>query len=779
MRHTWWKTISHLLGLLSITVLFGLLVFAANVEIKDLDLWLHLKMGEFILQYGYVPDTDVLSCTIFGKPWVNHEWLFQVIAYFVFHNWGAEGLISMQAFVVAFTFLILLFLGYNKEKQFGVTFLLLLIMLVYQVRFTIRPDIFSLLFFALYIYILSLHLDKKWSIYVLFFIQVLWANMHGFFFFGPFIVLVGIVSEFLKRRVKLPWQWNQAGRLSDEEYGWLRKIFFVVVLACLFNPLTFRGAWYPISVLMHIPGESRIFFDIIVELRPSMTWGTIFSLDSYIHYKILILISAFSFIFNRKKVDIGDLFVWGIFLFISVVAVRNIVFFAFVAYLVSMSNFSNISAQDVIPFYFKNKKFLYITLSFLKVMLIVWMIQFATALSWEGYFDFDKFELKSAFGGITQRNYPDKAADFLVENNIRGNFFNAFNTGAYLIGRCSPNVKVFMDGRTEVYGADFFRYYDKIWSKADTETFDEAVKKYNLTGVLFDTVNDTGPVKLLEHIYKDKNWVLIYFNYDALIFLRDIQENKPMINKFRVDLSKWKAPRMDLNRLGPRQVIPYQYISRAFSLEALGFDDQALSEIGEVLKVLPNHAGAYKLMGKIYGKRKDYQKAFENFRIAAMYQTGDSDARANLALAYEKIGDFKGAIKQYNTLIQKNPKSAKWYFLIARTYISDQRYEEAVGSLRQGYLLDPRAFSDILELADLIYQKGRYKEAEQAYAMAVEVQSESAKAHHKLGLCYQKLGQMDLAKGEFDKALKIDPNLEGLKKDIKTWEAETAQHKGK
>ena len=80
MRHTWWKSASHIIGLMSVAVLFGLVVFAANVEIKDLDLWLHLKTGEFIVQHKYVPDTDVLSCTIFGKPWVNHEWLFQVVS---------------------------------------------------------------------------------------------------------------------------------------------------------------------------------------------------------------------------------------------------------------------------------------------------------------------------------------------------------------------------------------------------------------------------------------------------------------------------------------------------------------------------------------------------------------------------------------------------------------------------------------------------------------------------------------------------------------------------
>ena len=176
MSTTFWKKASYIFGLMAIGILFGLVVFSANIEIKDLDLWLHIKTGQFIVEHKYVPDADVLSCTIAGKPWVNHEWLFQVIVYLIFNSQGPDGLIAMQAMVVAATFFILLFLGYNREKQFGVIFILLLVMLVYRMRFTIRPDIFSLLFFACYIYILALHMEKKWSVIALFIVQALWTN---------------------------------------------------------------------------------------------------------------------------------------------------------------------------------------------------------------------------------------------------------------------------------------------------------------------------------------------------------------------------------------------------------------------------------------------------------------------------------------------------------------------------------------------------------------------------------------------------------------------------
>ncbi len=762
-----WKKTSYVLGLLAVTALFGLIVFAANVEIKDLDLWLHLKMGEHILQHKVVPSVDVLSCTITGQPWVNHEWLFQVVAQLIYRQNGAEGLIAMQVFVVAFTFLVLLFLGYNKERQFSVVFLLLLVMLIYQMRFTIRPDIFSLLFFALYIYILSLHVDKKWSVYALCFIQILWSNMHGFFFMGPLLVLVAVGAEYLKRHARLPWQWNQTGRLNDEEYRRLKRILGIVILASLVNPLTFKGAWYPVGVLVDITGKSRIFFSHIQELKRPLEWGNLFSIEPYPYYKLLILLSVIGFVFNRKKIDIGDFFIWAVYLLISLLAVRNLIFFAFVAYLVCMSNFSNLSLQKIFPIAFREKKFHDINLCLAKVILVVWMLQFGQTMSTAGYFDFDKYELKSEFGGVTQRNYPTKAADFLANNHIKGNFFNDFNSGAYLIGRCYPNIKVFIDGRTEVYGPDFFRYYNKIWGEENVEIFDEAVERYDITGVFINTVNGVGPQKVLSHVYQDKKWALVYFGYDGAVFLKNIPEYKEQIEKFKIDLSKWKAPAIDLQKLGPRSVPPFQYINRAFTLEALGFDDAALDEAREALKIAPGYVGAHKVIGMIAGKRNDYKKAFENFRIAAMFSPGDFSLRSKLGLAYEKLGDWEHAIKQYNAMIKQQPKNPQGYFLLTRAYVGDKQYDKILGVLTSARRLDPRALKDVLEVGDLLYKDGQYELAKKVFEAALDVKKDLARVHHKIGLCYTSMGLKDKARLEFEKGLAIEPKDEELKKSLK------------
>jgi len=291
--------------------------------------------------------------------------------------------------------------------------------------------------------------------------------MHGFFFFGPLFVLIGVVSEWIKRHVPLPFEWNESGRLSDDEYRRLQWIFVIVVGACVINPGGFEGALYPIKVFFSLSGENKIFFKYIQELQKPVVWETVTDSGRFAFYKLLILVSAVSFILNRRRIDISALFFWLIFLIFSLKAARNTSFFAFAAYLVIITNIMSLSYEDVIPLRFTGPKFSHLTSIVAKLLFVIWLFQFGQGIAGRGYYDFDKYERKSEFWGVSQQSYPEKAVDFLVGNNIRGNFFNDFNTGAYLVGRVFPDIKVFIDGRTEVYGGEYFKNYRKIWEKGE------------------------------------------------------------------------------------------------------------------------------------------------------------------------------------------------------------------------------------------------------------------------------------------------------------------------
>ena len=436
------KKINFVSTYVAIAVLFFLVALSSSIEIKDLDLWLHIASGRYILAHHQIPSIDVFSCTLAQKPWINHEWLFQVIVYSIHKFWGPDGLINMQVGVVLINFGLLLFLAYGREARHPQEILrsgfqgkclaipitlLLLILLVYETRFTIRPDIFSLLFLTLDVVILWRYLDRGWSLWAVMVIQILWTNMHGFFIFGPLIFGMAFLSQEIKKRVPLLFEWNTVEVFDEKEYRQLKKIFCVAILACLVNPCFIKGALYPLQVIFSLSGDSKIFFAHIGELERPIQLAKLFSFDEYPQYKLLIIFSSLSFVVNYRKINLTTFVLWVVFLLFSLSAKRNIVFFSLIAYFVFLENVRYFSWEQIMPASFNARRVQWVGSLAFKIFIIVWMLNDIQDSSTRGYFDFDKFERKSEYHGVSLRDFPFKAVDFLVDNRIDGNFFNDFN----------------------------------------------------------------------------------------------------------------------------------------------------------------------------------------------------------------------------------------------------------------------------------------------------------------------------------------------------------------
>src|SRR3989338_175373 len=67
----------------------------------DPDLWGHLFFGREILQNSGLPTRNLYSYTAPEHPWINHEWLAEVVFYAVFYLFGSAGLILVKVAVGA------------------------------------------------------------------------------------------------------------------------------------------------------------------------------------------------------------------------------------------------------------------------------------------------------------------------------------------------------------------------------------------------------------------------------------------------------------------------------------------------------------------------------------------------------------------------------------------------------------------------------------------------------------------------------------------------------
>ncbi|MBF0522412.1 MAG: tetratricopeptide repeat protein [Candidatus Omnitrophica bacterium] len=715
MSEAFLKKLNFLAGFIALLVLLGLVIFEANIEIKDLDLWLHLASGKYIVQHASIPKVDIFSCSLANRPWLNHEWLFQTIVYQVHRFSGFDGLIDLQVGVVFLTFLLLVFLGFRSKNQLLPLAFLILVLLTFETRLTIRPDIFSFLFMTIYLVILIAPAGLG-ALAVLFLIQVLWTNIHGFFILGPLIILLGIAAEYVRRHVRLPYDWNATGKLSDKDYNFLKKAFVLVFLACFINPYGLKGVCYPFSVLMSLHGETKVFFDQIVELAKPITFKTLFSFHPYWYFRLAILVSLASFIANRRKINIGILALWLVFLCFGLNALRNLVFFLLIAYVAFLSNLGALNQIKILQDRIKLK---YILSAALKIVLVCWMINYFGTLSMQGYFDFDTFERKSEFGGVSKRLFPYKAVDFLASKKIQGNFFNQFNSGAYLLGRTSPRIKVFIDGRTELYGPKFFKEYDKI-CHGDKLLFDRDAKRYQLTGVFLNWLYDLVPERLLRSLYQDKNWKLVYFDYDGVVFLKDVAQNQKWISAYQMDLKNWKVPELDLLKVGARSVLPYQYLNRANAFLALGLWQQAKAEAEESLRIDPGIVEAYKILGRISLKEKRYKDAFVDFRKAKLLDPNNLETRYYLSKGFYYLDAVADAKKQVSKIVTEDPHNFKALYLMALVLIKEKKYDKAFDAIDSAYHSAPFFVDDLVEIGDALVLQKRFALAKKVYGMVLK-----------------------------------------------------------
>ncbi len=717
------KKISFILDRLLIVFFFAILGIYCSREICDLDLWLHLKTGEIILNNKAVPLFDIYSFTLEHKIWINHEWLFQLIAFIFYEAGKSDGLIFMQNFILIGTFLTLFFIGFNKKNYIFIFVVLYLTLLTSAYRFTIRPDIFSLFFLAIYLAILKSFSEKKsnyvWMLPVL---QIIWTNMHGFSFTGAFIVFIFLIGDLIKRTRWLPDTWQHARRFNNPQFRKLSIILFFMAAASFINPHGIKGALYPFSVLGQISGEGKVVFKYIQELARPITIKTVFNPDFFFFYKTFILISLFSFRINRKRLDITDSILWASFLIFSFIAVRNIAYFAIVAAYCIFSNIhlafkdKDISLLEKLP-----KKIRNIIYYFIVMLLFYYPAKGAAKYVESANYNFKTYELKSAMWGISELRYPQKAVEFLLKNNLPQNMLNDFNSGAYIIGQTAPERLVFIDGRTELYGPAFFNNYVAL-CEGRKDILEKTLADYNIKSVFLTNGDNKLHTALLKYFFKNSDWEVVYFDENAIIFLKNIRENLKLIKEFRIDLNNWTPQEPDFLKLGVAFRYPWPYIERARILDLLDCHKSSAKEAEIALKIMPNNAKALNFMSNYYFKQNDYKKAYEYARNSLIYDPGDITLRTKLALIYHKLGDDEKAFKLIDSIIKNSPQFAHGYFIKAEI-TKDTNRKEALKLLDKATKLAPAIPQYHVLMGGLLEKEGDVAAAQKEYLKAIKYDS--------------------------------------------------------
>jgi hypothetical protein len=238
----WWALV---LPFLAIVFLFGCYALVNG------DIWWHLKTGELILANLQIPSENLFTYTNPESPWIDLHWGFQCFVALIYNQFGSFGLIFSKSFIGLLTFLLLLLTSRNSLPSWLTLLCWSPFFAIFSARYHVRPEMFSLLFVALTLWVLHHSTNRPVLLWLLLPIQIAWVNVQGLFVLqhllvGAFLLQQLVTFVYDRRHVLL-----------------LRRlllIFILSIMASFINPYGLQGALFPLELMGKMSGELRVFF---------------------------------------------------------------------------------------------------------------------------------------------------------------------------------------------------------------------------------------------------------------------------------------------------------------------------------------------------------------------------------------------------------------------------------------------------------------------------------------------------------------------------------------
>ncbi|MGH7771292.1 MAG: hypothetical protein ACREQA_03565 [Candidatus Binatia bacterium] len=477
-------------NLISLVLLISSLCYFFSYPEVDNDLWGHLLFGREIVEKGRLPLQNFYSYTAPDHVWINHEWFAEVIFYGFFHFFGSPGLILLKVALGAGVIWMLdLTLRKRVSSLFVRAITLVWAMAILSPGFNIRPQIFTYFFFATFFFLFYRSEEKgRISFYWMPILTALWVNLHGGFVAGlGALGLFSLWTAITKDRGVQPRGLTMARVFIS---------FVLCVVALVLNP-------YGLDLLRFLAGD-------LLLSRPITEWGPIPLLDfSSLGFKLAVIAVLLLAPWN------GSWRRWDFVLTVLAALLalryqRHTPLFAIAAAPLLAEGIQRIhewlekKANESI---------------FAVGMLAIALYQF----HWVGRIHLEhRFQLF-----VSPREYPTQAVDFLLRNGVRGNLAVPFDWGEYLIWKLYPEVRVSIDGRyTTAYPTEVIRdNWDWMEGK---EGWRRLLERYPTEIAI---TNRRHPVTTL--LRKDPEWVYIYSDPIAFIFVRNVSSQQELLAKFR------------------------------------------------------------------------------------------------------------------------------------------------------------------------------------------------------------------------------------------------------
>jgi hypothetical protein len=192
------------LGLLAI----GAVLFARSIEIVDTDELWHLATGKLIVETGSVPARDPFTFTAGDAPWVNTNWLAQVLLYGTWRLGGFEACVLLGFACLAGALALVHVLALRRTgSPISALVAVGFAANVLTTTSTIRPQGWTFLLLAAALVLLWFVRERPkrgWGI-ALGLVLALSVQLHGGFIFPFGVTGLALVASLVERRTASAW----------------------------------------------------------------------------------------------------------------------------------------------------------------------------------------------------------------------------------------------------------------------------------------------------------------------------------------------------------------------------------------------------------------------------------------------------------------------------------------------------------------------------------------------------------------------------------------------
>jgi tetratricopeptide (TPR) repeat protein len=476
---------------LTLALVFLAIALLALRTVDSLDVGFHLEAGEHVLSGRGWPRSDPFTYTLEEQRYVDTSWGYQVLIALLQRAGGAPALVLLHAGFVLATFALLWCTARLQATDPTLLVLFFLLgALASEQRFAVRPELLSYLLLAGLLYLLQRHAaGLRAPLRLLPFLFLLWANMHALFVLGWAALACFVAGLAL------------AGRLERALFGWS----LACVPVALVNPYGLEGVRFPFTLLTRFQADNPFRQEIGEFVSPldftALDGQAFYPWVPVWAFRMLLVLAALALVglVRRRRWWCGALLV--VFAWPALAMVRNLPLLV-VAGLPVLGWGLSRARPPAWPV---------VRALFLSALSLLALVLGLRVRSDAYYVDMRRAERTGL--GWNEAVLPIEALAYVRSAGIEGRPINHLNLGGWLMW--AQEEPVFIDGRLEVVGEEFYRLYRR--ALASQEALEECVARWGIRWAIFPYANFP---QLLGRMSADQRWRLAHVDPVAAVFVR-------------------------------------------------------------------------------------------------------------------------------------------------------------------------------------------------------------------------------------------------------------------